>query len=111
MKKQRTPKAPKPKWTVTTRETSKPIPDSIRFEKTTTHSLRYEGRKVHSLTGENGLAALTETASRYNDEGYAPALSGTKLLFELSSSKRRELDDQWAKSVPDLFAVESEVKP
>lgn len=100
---------PKPKWTVTTRESDKVVSGFSTPGKCFTHSLRYEGKKVHSLTGDNGLTILTETASRYNEEGYSPTFSGTKLLFELTSSKRKELDDLFAKSVPDLFAVESEV--
>jgi hypothetical protein len=101
----------KPNWTVTTRERDLQDPMSkgrrtIVFE----HSLRYQGKKVHSLTGDNGLTILTETASRYNLEGYVPDISSTRLLHELSQSQRKKLDDLWAKSVPDLFPVESEVK-
>jgi hypothetical protein len=90
---------PKPKWTVTTKES----------EKVFTHYLRYDGKKVHSLTGENGFKILSKTAGECNASGYTPTFSSTKLLHELSASKRKELDDLYAKSVPDLF-VESEVE-
>jgi hypothetical protein len=101
----------KPNWTVTTRE--RDLQDPMSKGKRTTvfeHSLCYQGKKVHSLTGDNGLTILTETAQRYNEENYLPDTSTTKLLFELSGSQRKKLDDLWAKSVPDLFPMESEVK-
>lgn len=100
-----------PPWTVTTKEREKKSNIGyISTESTFEHSLLYQGRKVHSLTGDNGKTILTETAARYNDEGYAPDLSSTKLLFELSATQRKKLDDEWAKSVPDLFPVEGEVE-
>jgi hypothetical protein len=97
-------------WTITSSTKEKPVKGRLEPEKVFTHYIRYQGKKVHSLTGENGLTILTETASRYNEENYSPTFSGTKMLFELSASQRKKLDDEWAKSVPDLFPVESEVK-
>jgi hypothetical protein len=105
MKKQNTPP-----WTVTTKERDHKAKSGKSIETIFEHSLCYEGKKVHSLTGDNGKTILTETAARYNDEGYAPDLSSTKLLFELSATQRKKLDDEWAKSVPDLFPVEGEVE-
>lgn len=104
------PKEKQPKWTVTTRQSDKKVPGRLEPEMVFTHSLKYEGKKVHSLTGDNGLKILTQTAREYNESGYTPEFSGTKLLFELSSAQRKKLDDLCAKSVPDLFPVESEVK-
>lgn len=110
MKKKRTElKTPVPKWTVSTRKAEKIIPNQLRPETVITHSLKYEGRKVHSLTGDNGLTAITDLAEEYNLSGYTPIFNSTKLLHELPAAKRKELDDLCAKMVPDLFAVESEV--
>jgi hypothetical protein len=93
-------------WTITSSTKEKPVKGRLDPEKVFTHYLRYQGKKVHSLTGDNGLTILTETASRYNLEGYVPDISSTRLLHELSQSQRKKLDDLWAKSVPDLFLVE-----
>jgi hypothetical protein len=100
----------KPNWTITTKTKKVTVKGRMEPEKVFTHYLRYQGKKVHSLTGDNGLTILTETASRYNLEGYVPDISSTRLLHELSQSQRKKLDDLWAKSVPDLFPMESEVK-
>lgn len=99
-----------PNWTITTKTKEVTVKGRLEPEKVFTHYLLYQGKKVHSLTGDNGLTILTETANRYNEEAYDPELNGTKLLFELSASQRKKLDDEWAKSVPDLFPVEGEVK-
>jgi hypothetical protein len=99
-----------PNWTITTKTKEVTVKGRLDPEKVFTHYLRYQGKKVHSLTGDNGLTILTETAQRYNEENYQPDTSTTKLLFELSGAQRKKLDDLWAKSVPDLFPVESEVK-
>jgi hypothetical protein len=106
MKKQNT----QPPWTVKSKEKEKPDSVGLKTESVFIHSLCYQGKKVHSLTGDNGKTILTETAARYNDEGYAPTISGTKMLFELSATQRKKLDDEWAKSVPDLFPLEGEVE-
>lgn len=100
----------KPKWTITSKSKEKPVKGRLEPEKVFTHYLRYDGKKVHSLTGDNGLTILTETAKRCNEENYEPTFSGTRMLFELNATQRKKLDDEWAKSVPDLFSVESEVK-
>jgi hypothetical protein len=101
----------KDKWTVTTKESEKPpIPGLTAPTKVFTHSLKYDGKKVHSLTGYNGLTILTDTAREFNAQGYTPIFNSTVLLHELSRAQRKKLDDLCAKSVPDLFPVESEVK-
>lgn len=99
------PKTPQPKWTVTSKTR-----DNGPHDKTIISHLKYEGRKVHVLTGRSGEAVLQAAADTYNAVDYSPLLNSTTLLHELSAAKRRELDDLCAKSVPDLFPVESEVK-
>lgn len=117
------PKEPKPLWTVKSKAvnlTEKMDSDGKGTGQWVTvnksrpsyweHRLRFEGKTVHTLQGGNGLVILTRQAEEFNRNSYQPTFNGTKLLQELSASKRRELDDLCAKSVPDLFSMESEVK-
>jgi len=117
------PKEPKPLWTVKSKAVNlKEKTDSdgkgtgvwepVNKSKPShwEHRLRFEGKTVHSLQGGNGLVVLTKQAEAFNKSSYEPVFNGTKLLHELSAAKRRELDDLCAKSVPDLFPLESEVK-
>lgn len=93
------------KWTVTTHEKRKenkaaPVSSPTRFESEFTSWLRYEGRKVHSLTGKNGQSILEAAAADYNARNYEPKLEDGKIYLELSQSQRDKLAQKFSPTLP-----------
>lgn len=90
----------KPKWSVTSKEKDKVVPGRLEPEKTFVHTLKFEGRKVHQLTGDNGLKALEEIAEKFNKEGYEPKMVNVKLLGEMTQVQRDKLAFLWSPELP-----------
>lgn len=97
-------KEPKPAWSITTKEKKKEVtgtkPSETYDEITYIHTLKFEGRKVHQLTGDNGLKALEEIAEKFNLEGYEPKMVNVKLLSEMSQAQREKLAFLWSPELP-----------
>lgn len=74
-------------------------------------TLCFEGRKCVTTKTHTGYEVMKELCEKWNKQKYQPDFSSTTLLHEMSAGQRKKLDDLCAKSVPDLFPVESEVKP
>lgn len=77
----------------------------------TEYTLCFEGRKCVSTKTKTGHEVMQELCDKWNEQKYQPDFSNTTLLHEMNATQRKKLDDLCAKSVPDLFPVESEVKP
>jgi len=90
----------KPKWTVTTQEKERKAKSGSSPETTFIHTLKFEGRKVHQLTGDNGLKALEEIVEKFNKENYEPRMVNVKLLAEMTQAQREKLAFLWKPELP-----------
>ncbi len=60
------------------------------------YTLRFKGRKVHSLDGMMGKQSLDGQAERYNASGYTPNFPAVRVvLADLTPLKRGETLKKW----------------
>lgn len=72
------------------------------FTDTTWHLL-YDGKIVHSLSGNLGENSIRALADQYNREGKTIELSDTKLYMDMSAEDKLKLA---AKTSPELFQAD-----